>query len=111
MVFRSLGVFLESVAYPLYLYSQNLLHPLFALSPITTYLTLRARDGKMEHGLEDKLARDDPAQCVRLHEQWEVTNSFWPGLETLKSKWSWIVLAVGAGTAMGLQSGRMGLRR
>ncbi|ORX39333.1 hypothetical protein BD324DRAFT_619281 [Kockovaella imperatae] len=102
---ESLANVLESTAYAIFLFSENLLNPFFLLSPIVTYLGARYRDSEADQELQDKLARDDPAEYLHLKDKWNDSNSFWPGLSSLKQRWTWLATGVGAAMAVLASSG------
>ena len=92
----SLATFLVTLSVPLYLISDDLFNPIFLLSPLTAYITLRSQDEQEDHDEQDRLAWSDPAACVGLKERWQRVNSFWPSMRSLRKSWNWIVLGSGA---------------
>lgn len=94
-----LGDALIHASFPILLLGSGLMHPLVLAGPLVNYFFLRfvGGDSETEAYQEERYAKNDPLKAQELEEYKQEKNSFWPSLNELQNKWSWIVIAVGAG--------------
>jgi steroid 5-alpha reductase family enzyme len=97
-----LGDALIHASFPLLLLGGGLMHPLVLLAPAVNYFFLRfiGGDAQNEAYQEEHYAQEEPAKAQQLTQYKAEKNSFWPRVDEIKNKWSWVVLAVGAGGAL-----------
>ncbi|KAK7543151.1 hypothetical protein IWX49DRAFT_408746 [Phyllosticta citricarpa] len=107
-----LGDALVHLSFPAILYSAGIMHPLALLAPVANYLFLRFIGGDKENEASqaERYAKTNPFKYQQLQEYRMEKNSFWPSFSELKNKWTWAVLAVGAGGAILERGARAYLR-
>ncbi|KZT64542.1 DUF1295-domain-containing protein [Daedalea quercina L-15889] len=93
-----LGDALVHFSFPVLLYSAGLLHPLALLGPLANYVFLRAIGGDREtEDFQEDAYKADPIKYEQLVQYRREKNSFWPALKEAANKWTWAVVAIGAG--------------
>ncbi|KAK8151120.1 hypothetical protein BC567DRAFT_188153 [Phyllosticta citribraziliensis] len=107
-----LGDALVHLSFPALLYSAGIMHPLVLLAPVANYLFLRFIGGDKENEASqaERYAKTNPFKYQQFQEYRMEKNSFWPSFNELKNKWTWAVLAVGAGGAILERGARAYLR-
>ncbi|KAK8200551.1 hypothetical protein IWZ00DRAFT_49112 [Phyllosticta capitalensis] len=107
-----LGDALIHLSFPALLYSAGIMHPLALLAPVANYAFLRFVGGDKENEASqaERYAKSNPFKYQQLQAYRMDKNSFWPSLDELKNKWTWAVLAVGAGGAILERGARAYLR-
>lgn len=93
-----LGDALIHFAFPVLLYSSDMLAPLELLGPIANYVYLRyiSGDAENEAGQKERYEKNDPVKASHLEKYQEEKNSFWPTAKELQNAWTWIVVGAGA---------------
>ncbi|KAI9641229.1 hypothetical protein NHQ30_010029 [Ciborinia camelliae] len=93
-----LGDALIHASFPLILYGAGLFHPLMLLAPLANYAFLRyiGGDRENERSQEARYEVTDPRKLKDFKRYQREKNSFWPGVEELQNRWTWIVVAIGA---------------
>ncbi|KAB2579207.1 uncharacterized protein LTHEOB_1554 [Lasiodiplodia theobromae] len=94
-----LGDALVHFSFPVLLYGAGILHPLSVLGPVVNYVFLRFVDGDKgnEADQEARYPKENQLKYQQLMEYKREKNSFWPSPSEVQNKWTWIVLAAGAG--------------
>jgi hypothetical protein len=97
LMYSYLGDQLLHLAYPLFLYANNLFNPLALLSPLTNYLFLRYIGGDKENeaSQEQRYRKDAPQKLAELESFKQDKNSFWPSAVEITNKWTWICAGLG----------------
>jgi steroid 5-alpha reductase family enzyme len=106
-----LGDALIHASFPLLLLGGGLMHPLVLVAPAVNYFFLRfiGGDAQNEAYQEERYAQDEPLKAQEFAQYKAEKNSFWPSADEIKNKWTWVVLAVGAGGALLEQTFRYAL--
>ncbi|KAL1648090.1 hypothetical protein SLS58_002417 [Diplodia intermedia] len=94
-----LGDALIHFSFPVLLYSAGILHPLSILGPVANYVFLRfiGGDKDNEADQESRYPKENQLKYQQLMEYKREKNSFWPSPQEIQNKWTWAVLAAGAG--------------
>jgi steroid 5-alpha reductase family enzyme len=97
-----LGDALIHASFPILLLGSGLMHPFVVAGPLINYVFLRfvGGDGQNEAYQEETYSKNDPVKAAEFDEYRQDKNSFWPSLNELQNKWSWAVIAVGAGAVV-----------
>ncbi|KZT59074.1 DUF1295-domain-containing protein [Calocera cornea HHB12733] len=96
-----LGDALVHLSFPLLTLSTPLWNAWYLLGPAANYVYLRFVGGDSGEGESvGQYAREDTRKWIDWKNWAKEVNSFWPGLNTVANKWSYIVLACGAGTVV-----------
>ncbi|GME50337.1 hypothetical protein GTA08_BOTSDO07666 [Neofusicoccum parvum] len=107
-----LGDALIHISFPVLLYSAGILHPIAVLGPVANYVFLRFIGGDKENeaSQEERYTKENPLKYQQLQEYKREKNSFWPRLQEFQNKWTWAVLAAGAGGVILERGIRVALR-
>ncbi|KAI9163096.1 hypothetical protein HJFPF1_04694 [Paramyrothecium foliicola] len=97
-----LGDALIHASFPILLLGAGIMHPLVLAGPAINYFFLRFVGGDRENeaNQEERYAKENPLKAQELAQYKQEKNSFWPSVEELQNKWTWFVLAAGAGGAV-----------
>lgn len=73
------------------------------LAPLANYMFLRyvGGDGQNERSQEERYETKDLKKAKDFKAYKREKNSFWPGVEELQNKWTWIVVVGGAVGVLG----------
>jgi len=97
-----LGDFLTHLSFPILAYASDLFHPLQLVGPLSNLVFLRYIGGDKENeaSQEQRYKTKNPAKYVQLL-QWKAgKNSFWPSPKEITNRWTWALVAMGAGTVL-----------
>lgn len=92
-----LGDALVHASFPLLAYAHSSLNVFSLIGPLANYAFLRyvGGDKENESSQEKRYAAGDARKMRDLQEWRREKNSFWPGLEELGNRWTWVVVVVG----------------
>ncbi|TFY52067.1 hypothetical protein EVJ58_g10221 [Rhodofomes roseus] len=93
-----LGDALVHLSFPVLLWSAGLLHPLALLGPLANYGFLRVLGGDRDtERFQEETYKADPIKHEQFSQYRREKNSFWPSVTELVNRWTWAVVAIGAG--------------
>jgi len=97
-----LGDALVHFSIPLVLYANGLFHPLELVGPIANLVFLRfiGGDKENESNQETRYKSTVPTKYVQLQSWREQKNAFWPNVKEIANQWTWVLIGIGAATAV-----------
>jgi len=97
-----LGDALVHASFPILLLGSGIMHPIVLAGPLVNYFFLRFIGGDKENeaNQEERYAKNDPLKAQELENYKQEKNSFWPSVNEIQNKWSWVVIAIGAGAVV-----------
>ena len=93
-----LGDALVHASFPLLAYAASSLNVFSLIGPLANYAFLRFVGGDKENeaSQEERYKKGDTNKLAELQGWRREKNSFWPSLQEVGNRWSWVVLAAGA---------------